>query len=51
MSKTDKELTVEIVNNFITAWNSSDKTSPINSANLDDLIKSVHSTLQELPEK
>lgn len=51
MCKTDKELTVEIVNNFITDWYSSNKTTPINSTGLEDLIKSVHSTLQNLPEK
>lgn len=51
LSKTDKELTVEIVNSFISAWNSADKTNPINTPQLEDLIKNVHSILQGLPDK
>lgn len=50
MAKTDKELTAEIVNNFVASWNNSGKTNPINSPQLIDLIKNVHETIQNLPE-
>ena len=48
MSKTDKELTAEIVTNYISSWNSSDRTQAMKSNELISLIKSVHSTLKEL---
>ena len=50
MSKTDKELTVEILNNFVTSWNSCRRTEPIDQKQLIDLIKDVHKTIQDLPE-
>lgn len=50
MAKTDKELTVEIVNTYVASWNGSDKTNPINKPQLIDLIKDVHKTIQDLPE-
>lgn len=48
MPKTDKELTVEIVNNHISSWDSAPNTKPIKSDALISLIKAVHSTLKEL---
>ncbi len=50
MAKTDKELTIEVVNTFIASWNNSPKTNAINSPQLIDLIKTVHKTIQDLPE-
>lgn len=51
MSKTDKELTVEVVNNFVSSWNSSHGTSPIPTKNLVELIQTVYTTISSLPEK
>lgn len=48
MSKTDKELTTEIVTNYVSSWNSAPNTKPIKSDALISLIKAVHSTLKEL---
>ena len=50
--KSDKELTVEIVNNFVSSWNNNPKTAPMKSADLIDLIKSVYETIYalDLPE-
>lgn len=50
MSKTDKELTVEVVNNYVSSWNASDRTNAIKSDVLQALIKDVHRTIQNLPE-
>jgi predicted transcriptional regulator len=50
MAKTDKELTVEIVNNYVNSWNGSDRTNPIKSSELTNLIVNVHATIRELPE-
>ncbi|WP_348922040.1 hypothetical protein [Enterococcus rotai] len=51
MSKTDKELTAEIVNNYLAAWFSSGKTSPLDFDSLQNLIKQTHKTIQDLPTK
>ncbi|MEY8514213.1 hypothetical protein [Lactococcus taiwanensis] len=48
MSKTDKELTTEIVTNYISSWNSAPNTKPIKSDALISIIKHVHATLKEL---
>lgn len=49
MSKTDKELTVELLTTYISAWNSADRTSAINFEELQSLIKMTHKTIQALP--
>lgn len=51
MSKTDKELTVEVVNNFVSSWNSSNGTTPIVTEQLLDLMESVYTTISSFPEK
>lgn len=51
MSKTDKELTVEVVNNFISSWDSAERTNAIDSPQLINLIQSVHKAISSLPEK
>ena len=50
MSKTDKELTVELVNNYVNSWNAADRTNPIKTDLFIQIIKTVHKTIQELPE-
>ena len=52
MCKSDKELTVEIVNNYVSSWNASGKGNLIKAGELVDLIKAVYETLYalDLPE-
>lgn len=50
MSKTDKELTVEIVNSFVKSWNENTSANSSN-INLDDLcetISKVYETIKSL---
>jgi hypothetical protein len=49
MSKTDKELTIEVVQTFIESLHAKQGTSPLNGTQVMDLIKSIHSTIQNLP--
>lgn len=51
MSKTDKELAVEVTNNFVSSWLSSSKDHTLSIANINDMLKAVHTTLQTLPEE
>lgn len=51
MSKTDKELTVEIVNNFITSWNNRPTTTTFQGPELEKLIQDVYAIIQSLPEE
>lgn len=51
MSKTDKELTVEVVNNFVSSWNSADHTNAIEPLDVIDLIKNVYTTISTLSEE
>lgn len=48
MSKTDKELTAEIVTSYISSWNSSENVLPMKATELIDLLQAVHSTLKTL---
>jgi len=50
MSKTDKELTTEIVTSYIESWNARNTANPINKPQLIDLIQTVYKTIQDLPE-
>lgn len=50
MSKTDKELTAEIVNNYVTSWHSKDGAGLISRQHLLDLIVAVNTTIKKLPE-
>jgi predicted transcriptional regulator len=50
MAKTDKELTAEIVNTYVSSWNGAHNTQPIKTDVLLNIIKSVHKTISELPE-
>lgn len=50
MVKTDKELTVEVVNNFVNSWNARSNTTALQSSDLKDLIKTVYKTIKDLPE-
>ena len=50
LAKTDKELTTEIVNTFVSSWNSKNNTQVLNSKHLIDLIQTVHKTIRELPD-
>jgi len=48
MSKTDKELTVEIVNTVISSWLVSGTREPIPDGNLQAFIENVYETLSSL---
>lgn len=48
MSKTDKELTVEVVNTFVQSWNAKNNTVGIQSNQLPDIIKSIYKTIHNL---
>lgn len=48
MAKTDKELTVELVNNYISSWNNSSNTTPANKPDFLSLLKDVHKVVKEL---
>lgn len=48
MSKTDKELTVEVVNTFVTAWFSKSTTKSLSGDDLTRLIEDVHKTISTL---
>lgn len=50
MAKTDKELTAEIVNNYVTSWNAKERTSPLQFSDLEEAIKLVYKTIRDLPE-
>lgn len=50
MAKTDKELTAEIVNNYVNSWNGSNRTNPLKFSELEEAIKLVHRTIRDLPE-
>lgn len=49
MSKTDKELTVEVVTTYLEAWFNSGKTSPLDFEDLQLLITKTYETVQNLP--
>lgn len=48
MGKSNKELTAEIVEQYVQSWNSSPKTAPMKTDDLCECIKSVYQTLNEL---
>ena len=51
MSKTDKELTIEVTNTFITSWFSRDNLPPLKGKDVTDMIKSVYQTVKSLDDK
>ena len=51
MSKTDKELTVEIVCSHLAAWGRQNGCVPVKNNELPGLIKSVYNTIVNLEEK
>lgn len=48
MSKTDKELTIEVTNAFITSWFSRDNLAPLKGKDVTDMIKAVYQTVKSL---
>lgn len=50
MPKTDKELTAEIVCEFIKAWGVSENAKPIQSNQLPDVIELIYETVSKLGE-
>lgn len=48
MAKTDKELTIELVNNYVNSWNASDKTKPLQADYLLDFIPKVYDLISKL---
>lgn len=48
MNKTDKELTVEIVNTIITSWNGNPKNQPCTLEDILNIINSVYDTISKL---
>jgi len=50
MAKTDKELTVEVVNTFVTAWFSKSSNASLKGDTLPELIKDVYTTIANLEE-
>lgn len=51
MSKTDKELTIELLSAYITSWNSKGSTQAINFDDLQNLIKTTYKTIHDLPKE
>lgn len=48
MPKTDKELTVEVVNTFVASWNAKNSTNAMKGDDVIDLINNVYETIQSL---
>lgn len=48
MSKTDKELTTEIVCSYINAWGTQNNCIPVKQGELPSLIKSIYNTIHFL---
>ncbi len=48
MAKTDKELTVEVVNSFISAWFGKTNTNILTGNDLASLIKDVYTSISSL---
>ncbi len=48
MSKTDKELTIEVANAFITSWFSRDNLAPLKGKDVTGMIKTVYQTVKSL---
>ena len=48
MSKTDKELTVEVVCSYMHAWGTQHNCIPVKHAELPGLIKDVYKTISDL---
>ncbi|MEC3942281.1 hypothetical protein [Enterococcus mundtii] len=51
MSKTDKELTIELLKDYLTAWHDAERTSPVKFDELQKLIKQTYETIKSLPEE
>jgi hypothetical protein len=49
MAKTDKELTVEIVNSVVTSWNSREGAALLQPTDVSEFIKSIYNTISTLP--
>ena len=50
MNKTDKELTIDVVNTFIQSWNAKDGTCALKADDVIDLIKCVYQEIHSLAE-
>lgn len=50
MTKTDKELTIELVNNYVNSWNNATSTKAMTADVVADIVKLFHETIQTLPE-
>ena len=48
MSKSDKELTIELTQTFITAWMNKSGTTPIQIENVNSFMRSVYATISGL---
>lgn len=48
MEKTDKELTIEVVNTFIQSWQAKSNTTPLKANDIKDLINTVYNTVHSL---
>lgn len=48
MSKTNKELTIEVTNTFIASWFGRDNLSPLKGKDVTDIIKVVYQTVKSL---
>lgn len=48
MNKTDKELTVEIVNAFINSWSGNPKFAPCTIESIPEIIRTVYDTISNL---
>ena len=51
MSKTDKEITCDIVCEYIKAWGTQSNCVPVKVNDLDGLINNVYKTIHSLEEK
>lgn len=49
MNKSDKELTVDVVNTFIQSWNAKNSTVALNSDDVVNMIGAVYKTIHSLP--
>lgn len=51
MSKSNKELVVELTTSFINSWNSKERTSPINQDEAVDIFNTFKSLIESMDDK
>lgn len=51
MSKTNKELVVELTTSFINSWNSKDRTAPIQIDGAKDIFNTFKSLVESMDDK